>query len=166
MIQPSKVGKAARKLEDENIRFRTFLKMNADPDELDEQFLALHNELFVGYDCSKCNNCCREYSTELSEGEVAAIALFLGLAKQDLFEKYLTESTEGAELEAPCPFLKESGGCAIEACKPSSCRDFPHTNKPDRLISMLGVLSFAKVCPVVFEILERLKKIYRFKTRR
>ena len=41
MIDPLKVGGAARKREDENIEFRTFLKMNADPDELDEQFLGL-----------------------------------------------------------------------------------------------------------------------------
>jgi hypothetical protein len=53
----------------------------------------------------------------------------------------------------------------IEECKPKTCKEFPHTNKPERLWSLLGVLSFAEICPVVFEILERLKQIYRFKTR-
>ncbi len=57
MIEPSKVKEAFKKVEDENYSFRAFLKNNADIDELHEQFLKLHNELFVNYDCSKCRNC-------------------------------------------------------------------------------------------------------------
>lgn len=47
MISPKDVSAAAAKREDENLRFRTFLKNHADPDELDQQFLALHQELFA-----------------------------------------------------------------------------------------------------------------------
>ena len=39
MIEPSKVSEAAKKRENENVKFRTFLKCNADSDELDRQFL-------------------------------------------------------------------------------------------------------------------------------
>ena len=168
MIEPSKVNEAAKKRENENIRFRTFLKCNADYDELDKQFLDLHNELFAGYNCCKCNNCCRAYSTTVLEEEVYSIAAFLGLTKQDFIKRYLVQSVidAGYELKAPCCFLDESGRCAIEVCKPVECRDFPHTNKPDRLASLLGVLSFAEECPIVFELLERLKIIYEFKSRR
>ena len=162
MIEPSKVSAAAEKLENENVKFRTFLKINADYDELDKQFLELHNELFAGYDCCKCNNCCREYNTVLQENELVSIATFLGLSKQEFCEKYLTQSVEGYELKAPCRFLKETGECAIQECNPAECKDFPHTNKPNRLGSLLGILSFAKVCPIVFEILERLKRTYRY----
>ena len=49
MISPNKVFAAATKRENENLRFRTFLKKHADPDELDRQFLALHKELFAGF---------------------------------------------------------------------------------------------------------------------
>lgn len=165
MIEPSKMGTAAKERERENVRFRTFLKNNADPAELDKQFLELHNELFAGYDCCKCNNCCRKYSTLLRDSEVDEIAAFLSLAKQDFIEKHLVQSVEGYEIKAPCSFLNENGECAIQKCKPYECKEFPHTDKPDRLCSLLGVLSFAQECPVVFEILERLKKIYRFKAR-
>ncbi|MCL2336702.1 MAG: YkgJ family cysteine cluster protein [Firmicutes bacterium] len=162
MIEPAKVSRAARKNEEANLKFRAFLKNNVDSEELDKHFLQLHNELFAGYDCCQCNNCCREFSATVQENEVDAIAAFLGLSGQEFSEKYLVQSIYGErELAAPCCFLKENGACAIQECKPAECKDFPHTDKPDRLGSLLGVVSFAEVCPVVFEILERLKKIYR-----
>lgn len=45
MLQPDKVQAEARKKENENFKFRTFLKCHADEDELDRQFLRLHKEL-------------------------------------------------------------------------------------------------------------------------
>jgi hypothetical protein len=53
MIKPSRVKFQARKKEDENYKFRTYLKINADPDELDQQFLRLHKELFAEYNFTK-----------------------------------------------------------------------------------------------------------------
>ena len=61
MIDPKSINEVAGMLENENIRFRTFLKIRADDDKLDRQFKELHDELFAGYDCSKCRNCCRAY---------------------------------------------------------------------------------------------------------
>lgn len=61
MINPEGVYKVAKKKERENLRFRSFLKNHADDEELDRQFLALHNELFERYDGSQYANCCRAY---------------------------------------------------------------------------------------------------------
>jgi len=41
----------------------------------------------------------------------------------------------------------------------------PFTNKPERLFSLLSIVECSSVCPIVFEMLERLKKIYGFKSR-
>jgi len=163
MIEPSKVNAVASKKEDENLEFRAFLKNCADYDELDKQFARLHNELFAGYDCCKCNNCCRVYSVTVQKDEIGTIAAFLGLTEQAFTEAHLTQSGEDYAIKVPCCFLDENGECAIQTCKPVECREFPYTNKPDRAQSLLGVISFAEVCPVVFEILERLKAIYNFK---
>jgi len=165
MISPLKVKEAAKKRENENIKFRTFLKCNADEHELDKQFLALHNELFAEYDCNQCRNCCREYSIELEENDITLISAFLRLDSEEFISKHLAKSENEYKIKAPCCFLDKSNNCMIEECRPKTCKEFPHTNKPERLWSLLGVLSFAEVCPVVFEILERLKRIYRFKTR-
>ena len=161
MIDPSGVRAAALKKEEENYKFRAFLKNNADCEELDKHFADLHNELFMGYDCCKCGNCCRDYSTVVQKDDISVIAPALGMSEQDFLDKYLIQSDEGLEIEAPCPFLNETGECAIQECKPTVCRDFPHTDKPDRLWSLLSVLSSAEICPVVYEILERLKKSFR-----
>lgn len=165
MIDPSSVHAAARKKETENLKFRTFLKNHADCDELDQQFLQLHNELFSGYDCCRCANCCKAFSPVLQENELGAIASFLGLTEQALIKKYFIRSSEGYVIDAPCCFLGENGKCAIQERKPTVCGDFPYTDKPERMGSLHGVMSFAEQCPVVFEIVERLKIIYCFKPR-
>jgi hypothetical protein len=46
MIEPSKIEEEFEKVEDENYKFRAYLKNHADVDELDEQFAELHNKLF------------------------------------------------------------------------------------------------------------------------
>ena len=61
MFPPRKVQFEAKKRENENLRFRTFLKCNADEEKLDRQFKELHDELFAMYDCNRCRNCCKMY---------------------------------------------------------------------------------------------------------
>lgn len=163
MMTPRQLRKTAKRMEDENLRFRTFLKIHADEEELDRQFLELHRELFADFDCRKCANCCRKYSTTLQDEEITSISAFLGMERQNFVEEYLTEGEEGLELAAPCRFLGDDGKCAIQDCKPEECRGFPYTDRPERLHSLFSILSNAEVCPVVFEMLERLKKIYGFR---
>lgn len=75
-------------------------------------------------------------------------------------------TVDGYEVkEKPCCFLAENGACKIEKCKSEECREYPFTNSLDRLFSLLSIVSFASVCPVVFEMLERLKGIYGFRWR-
>ena len=166
MISPENVYIEAKKLEDENLRFRTFLKIHADPDELDRQFLELHKELFTGYDCCKCGNCCRAFSTVLQEEEISAIASQLGMERQEFITQCLIEGEDGWVLPAPCRFLGMDGKCQIQDQKPEECRGFPYTDRPERLWSLYSILSSAEVCPVVFEILERLKVQYHFRRNR
>ena len=168
MVQPNEVRASAQKLEEQNYKFRTFLKNRADDDELDAQFLALHKELFAGYDCCQCNNCCKTYSIALVNDDVKRIAAFLKIAEVDFTAEYLIDADVEDEepykfKENPCSFLDNDGRCRIQDCKPDMCRGFPYTDQPDRLSSMYGIIEHTKVCPVVFEILERLKVIYRFR---
>lgn len=51
----------------------------------------------------------------------------------------------------------------IETCKPQSCIDYPFTDQPERLFSLISIIESASVCPVVFEMIERLKIEYGFK---
>lgn len=172
MLKPNEVKAKAVKLEKQNWDFRTFLKWHADDEELDSQFLALHNELFASYDCCKCNNCCRAYRIILSIADVARISGYLGMSENAFYNEYLepdendSEGNEQFAFEAkPCVFLEKDGRCRIQDVKPSDCMGYPYTNQPDRLSRMIAVIEFSETCPVVFEILERLKKIYSFRKR-
>jgi Fe-S-cluster containining protein len=174
MVKPSKVRKRAEKLDEENFYFRIFLREHAHDEKLDSQFLKLSIELFREYDCSKCNNCCKEYEIPVKGSETEVIATFLGISNKEFVSDYLMENQDYDEGEDegeflfktnPCSFLGENGQCQIEACQPSACKEFPFTDKPDRMSSLYSTLSIAHVCPVVFEILERLKGIYRYNRR-
>ena len=88
------------------------------------------------------------------------------MTRQKFLEDCLIRGQDGLELPAPCRFLDMDGRCRIQECKPEECKGFPYTDRPDRLASLYSVLSAAEVCPVVFEILERLKELYHFGKRR
>ena len=165
MIEPSKMKEAAKRYSDENYKFRRFLKNRADPDQLDRRFAALHNELFVGYDCCQCRNCCERYTVELTDEDAERIATFLGLGKEAFVLEYAGDIGDRYEIKPPCPFLERDGKCRVQPCKPEECQGYPYTDQPDRLGSLYGVMEFAEVCPVVFEIVQRLKDMYGFKSR-
>jgi len=94
MISPSKVYEAAQKVEDKNYKLRAFLKNRADYDVLDRQFAELHEELFAGYDCRQCANCCRNNGVTLEDGEAEVIASRLGIT-EDAFVKNIVQHQMG-----------------------------------------------------------------------
>jgi hypothetical protein len=110
VIEPSKIKEEFEKVERENYKFRTYLKNHADSDELDEQFFELHNELFKVYDCSKCRNCCKEYSITFEENEIEQASKLLKITKKEFMNKYIEETINGYDLKGKsCCFLTEKG---------------------------------------------------------
>lgn len=169
MIEPRKVRFMAKKKQNENARFRTYLKMHADEKELDEQFLKLHNELFEGYDCNRCHNCCKMFYGNIPEEDVQKDAEYLKMSKEQFADLFLQKdkTPEGfVTMHMPCDFLQEDGNCRLGDCRPENCKKYPYTNQPERLASLLSVLSAVEVCPVAYEIFERLKEVYGFTTYR
>lgn len=165
LASPKNVFRKASGKEDENWDFRSFLKFNADSDEFDEQCRKLHEELFSKYDCSKCRNCCKEACGFFSEEDIKKASAKLKLSVSDFKDKFLEKNAWGDAYEAtkvPCNFLKE-GKCVLGDCKPEKCDKFPYTDQPDRIGHLNGLVSAASICPVAYEIMERLKKIYCFR---
>ena len=147
---------------DENYRFRTFLKIHADEKTLDRQFKQLHNKYFKTFDCDKCRNCCKVLGISMNEDELNAVCKHYHLDIYKLKNKVLKEKY-GKYVAKPCPFLNKDNSCKIDECLPKSCRDYPYTNKKERLYSLLTIVNNSKVCPVVYKILEDLKEVYNFK---
>ena len=163
MFKPDEIVEKAKKRERQNLRFRTWLKNHADAEELDARFKAFHEKLFADYDCTQCWNCCRMYRTTVQPSEMEKIAECLGITVFELNEQYLLHEEDYYAFPAPCPMLQEDGKCRINDVKPEECCGFPYTDKPDRYWSLYGMMEYAGICPVVYEIIERLKQIYRFR---
>ena len=111
MLQPNKVRAEAKKKENENFKFRTFLKCHADEDELDSQFLRLHKELFADYDCSQCRNCCKMYKGSIPAEDIDSDAQYLGITPEQFIDIYLEKEEYGMNYQTkhkPCDFLSGS----------------------------------------------------------
>ncbi|MDO5425035.1 MAG: YkgJ family cysteine cluster protein [Eubacteriales bacterium] len=166
MLPPRKVKFEAQKRWNENIEFRIYLKCNADEKELDEQFKSLHRELFAEYDCSRCRNCCKMYHGVIPEADLERDAKQLGMSAEAFLDTYLEKQADEEGYQTrhkPCDFLEKDGSCKLGDCKPENCVKYPYTDQPDRIGSLYSILDNVEVCPVVFEIYERLKKEYRFR---
>lgn len=165
MIPPRKLEYYAKKNEEKNYRFRTFLKIYADEKELDEQFLKLHEELFSEYDCSRCRNCCKAYHAEILPEEVENISRSLQMNPKEFIRLYLDWSDENRQYltkHKPCDFFQSDGNCMLGDCKPNSCVKYPYTNESGRIHSLYSIIDITSVCPVAYEIWERLKAYYHF----
>ncbi len=165
MIEPKDVKKEAEKRAEENLAFRSFLKMNADEKELDKQFRRLHQEIFPQYDCTKCRNCCKEYEIEIPEKDLERDAKKLGMTKELMISMFLKKDPKsGAYIVRgdTCIFLEANGNCILDNCRPQTCKEYPYTDQPGRMGSLLEVIRSAEICPAVFEIYERLKEEYGF----
>lgn len=166
MVSPDEVAGKARKKERQNFKFRKYLKIHADEKTLDAQFLRLHNELFTDYDCGKCRNCCKLFHAEIPAADIEKDAACLGMMSGEFVKTYLKPDEYGIEYitkNRPCDFLREDGECMLGDNKPESCANYPHTNQPERLLSLLSFIENVGICPVAFEICERLKEEYDFR---
>lgn len=85
------------------------------------------------------------------------------ISLSDFKQPVISNGLFGYEIKKPCPFLCEDGQCEVEFCKPSECAGYPYTDRPDRMGSLLNIIASAEVCPIVYEMLERLKDIYHFR---
>jgi len=166
MIQLTDLKRLSSLVEEENHAFRLYLKQHADPDQLDKEFLKLHNEVFKVYDCSTCMNCCKEYSANFSFDEIKPAADLLDLTPDKFMSKYIDTSHGLNAKNIPCDFLSEKNVCSLVDHKPLSCREYPFTNKPNRISSLISLVESTKVCPAVYEIFESLKGIYSYRRRR
>lgn len=128
MLAPEKLKKAFAKVEEENWMLRSFLK-GQEPDEVDRIVNGLHKELFDGFDCVACSNCCKAIVPLIEENEINAISSRLALTTAEFKSKYLVRTGEGFMInKKPCPFLTGSG-CSIYECRPENCREYPFTHK-------------------------------------
>jgi uncharacterized protein len=146
--------------EQENLEFRTFVKA-----DLDLSDYRLHGivqqatqEVWAHIDCRTCANCCKTRHPVFSRAEVQRIADYLGMTPAELRALYLEVDREAAKYvtrQLPCPFLQDNL-CSIYDVRPSVCAGYPHLHRNFRN-RLWQTIDNAETCPIVFNVLERLK---------
>ena len=167
-----KIKKTAKKKNDENWKFRSFLKgYDIEVEELDAIVHRLFEQVSGEIDCTACGNCCREISPVLEHEDIERLSRGLGISPEGFKELFLVQNdknySEGFICnKKPCPFLK-GNLCSHYELRPEACRSFPHLHKEDFVFRLIGVVENYNVCPIVFNVYEQLKaKLRHFNHRR
>ncbi len=144
----------------ENKKFLARLKAKP-PKDIDQQFQALHEDVFEEVDCLACGNCCKTTSPIFLDKDIERIASHLRVRPAEFIQKYLhkDEDSDYVHNGAPCPFLGGDNYCSIYDVRPKACAGYPHTDRKKAVQLFPKTLENTKICPAVFEILERLKKV-------
>jgi Fe-S-cluster containining protein len=146
--------------ERENKKFLSSLKKK-DSRKVDEAFHAKHEEVFEEIDCLTCANCCKTTSPIFYQNDIERVAKAVKMKPGDFIEKYLRvdEDKDYVLKSSPCPFLDSENYCKVYEDRPKACREYPHTDR--KKMVQITELTFKNtlVCPAVFEMVERLKKI-------
>jgi Fe-S-cluster containining protein len=161
MTDLAQIERAAVAKEDENCSFQTFVKLELELSDrrLNTIVSETTAEVWKHIDCRTCANCCRSQYPTFSRPEVERIAAYIGLSAEALRTRYLTSDADSGKYitrELPCPFL-EGNLCAIYEVRPAVCAGYPHLHRNFRS-RLWQTLDNAAVCPIVFNVLESLKK--------
>lgn len=137
------------------------LKRNK-PRDLDEHMHKFHDEAFEHIDCLTCGNCCKTTSPIFYQKDIERISKSMRMKPGDFIQKYLhiDEDQDYVLNSAPCPFLDGENYCTVYNDRPNACREYPHTDRKKSFQVLDITEKNAQVCPAVYEIVEKLKKVY------
>jgi len=159
-----KISQLAKQNENQNYRFRSFLKMQ-DSEKIDKIVHCLHREVSGQIDCTLCGNCCKQLTPGLTENEISRLSEIDNIPKDDFILNFVEyDSMEGESFLKgnPCKYLNDKK-CTIYSIRPEDCKSYPHTHKEKFNTRTLGIIENYGICPIVFTIFERLKLEMRFR---
>jgi Fe-S-cluster containining protein len=156
-----KIEQLARQREDENWRFRCYLKASdLSVARIDALVRKLYQEVSAQIDCTSCGNCCRVMKPLLTDADIKRLAAHLGLTVTQFRADYIkadSEERNAVEFNTmPCPFLQDNH-CTVYDCRPRDCRSYPHLHKKDFVFRINQAYNNCSVCPIVFNVYEGLK---------
>jgi Fe-S-cluster containining protein len=151
----------AQKVYDKNKQLVSKLKKKK-PKDLDNFVSNYNDEEFERIDCLNCANCCKTISPIITDQDVKRLSKTLKLKQDKFIEQYLYVDEDGDYVfqQTPCPFLMDDNYCFVYEDRPKACREYPHTDRK-RFYQILNLsLKNVEVCPIVFNVFEKLRKKY------
>ncbi|MBV9083993.1 MAG: YkgJ family cysteine cluster protein [Acidobacteriaceae bacterium] len=155
LVQINRLGEKQR---EENGRFRVWLKRHK---FVERRLKVIAQEAEESIDCTRCANCCRVATAEVTSRDAERLARYLRVSVADFWRDYTVES-EGTFIlkrnENGCIFL-DGDMCSVYDVRPHACELFPHLVKGtgSLLARMWHMPDRAVYCPIVFNTLEQFK---------
>ena len=161
-IDLEKIKLIGRQKEDENWKFRSYLKgLDIEEEELDKIVHEINDDVTSQIDCTKCANCCKVFDPILDTEDVAKFSEGLNMKVDEFKNAYLIESKEEMDCynfnKVPCPILKDNK-CTNYSNRPKVCESYPHLHKEEFWTRLMGVVQNYSICPIVFNVYEQLKR--------
>lgn len=160
---PMDLDRFRRQAANKKAEHRKFLLSfkNKDPRKVDDAFHQVHDEVFREIDCLACANCCKTTSPIFYQTDIERAAKALRIKPGEFIERFLhvDEDRDFVLKSAPCPFLGPDNYCSIYDDRPKACREYPHTDRKKMVQIMELTAKNTQVCPAVYEMVERLKKL-------
>jgi Fe-S-cluster containining protein len=163
----NKIKEMASKKEEENLNFRVFLKeVSINQKEIDVIVQKIHEDVSARIDCTQCANCCKNIRPLLSDRDIDRLAEGKLQPVSDVKQHYLTKPPLQPDQytfnNIPCPFLRQNL-CSCYEYRPLACRSYPHLDKQDIVSRLETVLESYTICPIVYNVYEKLKEYFREK---
>lgn len=145
-----------------NLRFISFLK-GQNSEKIDELVHELNAYYISKIDCTQCGNCCIYLRPVIAEIDIDNLVKKLKISRSKFKRMYVTTDDEGDMLfkKLPCAFFKGKK-CKLYESRPEDCRSYPHLNKNDFTSRLYGIFENYAICPIVFNVIEELKKKLSF----
>jgi Fe-S-cluster containining protein len=160
MIELSQLKILALQKQTENKKFFEKLKRSKTKN-LDEMVHQFHDEAFEHIDCLTCANCCKTTGPLFKQKDIERLSAHFKIKPSQFIDKYLhiDEDNDYVLNLLPCPFLGNDNYCSVYEARPNACREYPHTNQRKIHTIYKETFNNIPICPAVFEIVEKLKKI-------
>lgn len=157
------IAAAAVSNETENDRFADFLRAQ-DGAAIDRVVAALNEKIEPAIDCTSCGNCCKTLMINVSEAEANGLSDYLQQPLDTVKTQYLEKGMFNQYVinRMPCHFL-EGTRCSIYPQRFSGCREFPALSVPGFTQRLFTVFMHYGRCPIIYNLVEALKKETRFK---
>ncbi|HEY7496731.1 MAG TPA: YkgJ family cysteine cluster protein [Candidatus Tectomicrobia bacterium] len=165
MTDLQQIQRAAAAQDAENRAFQTFVQVELAVSDrrLNTTVQETTAQVWEQIDCRACANCCRTLQPVFRRAEVQRIAAYLGVTVEHLRVHHLRPDAASGKYitqDLPCPFL-DGNLCSIYEVRPAVCADYPHLQKNFRS-RLWQVFDNATVCPIVYNVLQRLKQSLGF----
>ncbi|QCX39064.1 YkgJ family cysteine cluster protein [Aureibaculum algae] len=159
-----KIDNISKQKEQENLKFRTFLK-GQDDVKLDRIVHRLNKCVESQIDCTDCGNCCKNLRPCVNSMEIDTLKSIDKVSREYFVENFI-EQNELEDIKflkgTPCKYLIDKK-CSIYDVRPNDCKSYPHINKKKFNSRTWGIIENYAICPIVFNVIERLKTELRFR---